>query len=104
VRDDFVKRPEDVIRAVRELRRLGLSVSLPYQTASGEMFFEIDGHVLTVAQMLKLMDQNQLGSRGSLSSQCQEKGMRVSARFLRALARSITEVVGLIARVTGRGS
>ena len=61
---DFVKRPEDVIRAVRALRRLGLSVSLPYQTASGEMFFEIDGHVLTVAQMLKLMDQNQLGSRG----------------------------------------
>jgi hypothetical protein len=61
---DFVKRPEDVIRAVRALRRLGLSVSLPYQTGSGEMFFEIDGHVLTVAQMLKLMDQNQLGSRG----------------------------------------
>jgi hypothetical protein len=61
---DFVKRPEDVIRAVRALRRIGLSVSLPYQTASGEMFFEIDGQALTVAQMLKLMDQNQLGSLG----------------------------------------
>jgi hypothetical protein len=29
------------------------------------MFFEIDGHVLTVAQMLKLMDQNQL-DRGEI--------------------------------------
>jgi hypothetical protein len=68
---DFVKRPEDVIRAVR---RLGLSVSLPYQTASGEMFFEIDGHVLTVAQMLKLMDQNQLDRGGICQVSARKKG------------------------------
>jgi hypothetical protein len=68
-----VKRAEDVIRAVRALRRVGLSVSLPYQTASGEIFFEIDGHVLTVAQMLKLMDQNQLGSRGGICQVSAEK-------------------------------
>ena len=71
---DFVKRPEDVIRAVRAVRRLGLSVSLPYQTASGEMFFEIDGQVLTVAQMLKLMDQNQLDRGGICQVSCKKKG------------------------------
>jgi hypothetical protein len=61
---DYLKRPEDVIRAVRSLQRLGLSLSLPYQTPSGEMFFEINGQVLTVAQMLKLLDQNQLDREG----------------------------------------
>jgi hypothetical protein len=58
---DFVKRPEDVIR-------------VPYQTASGEMFFEIDGHVLTVAQMLKLMDQNQLDRGGICQVSAKKKG------------------------------
>ena len=60
---DYLNRPEDVIRAVQSLRRLGSSVSLPYQTATGQMFFDIDGHVLTVVQILRLLDET--GSRGN---------------------------------------
>ena len=62
--NDYVKRPLDVIRAVRSLHSSGLSVSLPYLTSSGEMFFKVEGNVLTVSQMLRLLDENQLDSVG----------------------------------------
>ena len=58
---DYFKRPQDVANAVQSLRNAGLSVSLPYQTAHGEMFFEIEGYALTVAQILELIDKNELG-------------------------------------------
>jgi hypothetical protein len=50
-----------VANAVRSLRNAGLSVGLPHQTANGEMFFEIEGYLLTVAQILELFDKNELG-------------------------------------------
>ena len=62
--NSYIKRPLDVIRAVRSLHSSGLSVSLPYLTSSGEMFFKIEGSVLTVGQMLRLLDENQLNSTG----------------------------------------
>ena len=52
------------MQAVRSLRSSGLSVSLPHQTASGEMFFEIENCVLTVAQILELFDKNALNREG----------------------------------------
>jgi hypothetical protein len=61
---DYLKRPQDVVAAVRSLRSEGLSVSLPHQTADGEMFFEIEGYALTVAQILELFDKNELGRAG----------------------------------------
>ena len=61
---DYVKRPLDVIRAVRSLNSSGSLVSLPSVTASGEMFFKVEGSVLTVAQMLSLLDENRLNSMG----------------------------------------
>jgi hypothetical protein len=61
---DYLRRPQDVMDAVQSLRRSGLSVSLPHQTANGEMFFEIDGYVLTVAQILELLDKNELDHVG----------------------------------------
>jgi hypothetical protein len=62
--NDYAKRPMDVIRAVRSLNSSGLLVSLPSLTESGEMFFKVGGHILTVAQMLWLLDQNQLDPVG----------------------------------------
>ncbi len=61
---DYLKRPQDVANAVQSLRNAGLSVSLPHQTANREMFFEIEGYVLTVAQILELFDKNELGQAG----------------------------------------
>ena len=58
---DYFKRPQDAANEVRLLRNTGLSVSLPHQTANAEMFFEIEGYVLTVAQILELFDKNELG-------------------------------------------
>lgn len=51
-------------------------MSLPHQTANGEMFFEIEGYVLTVAQILELLDKNELD--------------RVSIRQFGAKQRTIT--------------
>jgi hypothetical protein len=62
--NDYVKRPLDVIRAVRSLNSSGSLVSLPFVTASGEMFFKVEGSELTVAQMLSLLDENRLNSMG----------------------------------------
>ena len=60
----YIKRPLDVIRALRSLHSSGLSVSLPYLTSSGEMFFKIEGSILPVGQMLRLLDENQLDRVG----------------------------------------
>ena len=62
--NDYVKRPLDVIRAIQSLNNSGALVSLPCVTASGEMFFKVEGNVLTVAQMLRLLDENRLNSTG----------------------------------------
>jgi hypothetical protein len=50
---DYLNRPEDVEKAVRSLRGSGLSVGLPYQTANGQMCFEVEDSVLTAAQILE---------------------------------------------------
>lgn len=57
-------RPLDVINAVRSLGKLGLSVSLPNKTSTGEMFFRVEGRDLSVAQILELLDKNELDLGG----------------------------------------
>ena len=61
---DFCERPGDIVSAVRSLRRAGMRVGLPYQTAEGVMFFQLDDYTLTVAQILELLDKNQLDRDG----------------------------------------
>ena len=61
---DYLKRPLDVIDTLRLLRRSGFSVSLPKQSESGVMFFEIEGCVLSVAQILELRDTKKLDRVG----------------------------------------
>jgi hypothetical protein len=60
----YSERTEDVVNAVRAMRRMGIRVSLPHQTADGVMFFQLDDYTLTVAQILELLDQNQLNRDG----------------------------------------
>jgi len=61
---DHPERIDDLIKAVRSQRRSGLSVGLPHQTADGLTFFEIDGVVLTVRQIVKLFDKKKLNRAG----------------------------------------
>ena len=61
---DHFQRIGDLIKAIRSLRRLGFSVSLPHQTADGIVFFEIDGLAFTVRQILELFDRKQLDRAG----------------------------------------
>ena len=58
--NEYFKRPQDVLEAVRSLGRLGLSVSLPDVRSDGQMFFRIEGRKLSAAQILELFDKNKL--------------------------------------------
>ena len=44
---DYSERAGDIVSAVRALRRMGMRVGLPYQTADGVMFFQLDDCALT---------------------------------------------------------
>ncbi len=61
---DYSERPEDVINAVRSLRRSGMDVGMPSQTPDGTMIFKLDGFTLSVAQILELLDRNRLDRDG----------------------------------------
>jgi hypothetical protein len=58
--NEYFKRPQDVVNAVRFLGRLGLSVSSPNMRTNGEMFFKIEGQELSVVQILELVDNDKL--------------------------------------------
>jgi len=61
---NFCERSGDIVSAVRSLRRAGMRVGLPYQTAEGVMFFQLDDYTLTAAQILELLDTNRLDRDG----------------------------------------
>jgi hypothetical protein len=61
---DFSERAGDIVSAIRALRRMGMRVGLPHQTADGVMFFQLDDYTLTVAQILELLDKNRLNRDG----------------------------------------
>jgi CheY-like chemotaxis protein len=61
---DYLKRPEDVNRAVRILRKNGIQVGLPTQKADGAMLFPVEELMLTADQILELSDKNELDREG----------------------------------------
>jgi hypothetical protein len=61
---NFCERSGDIVSAIRSLRRAGMRVGLPYQTAEGVMFFELDEYTLTVAQILELLDKKRFDREG----------------------------------------
>ena len=61
---DYPIRQQDLTKAVQSLRSSGLSVSLPYQTPHGDLCFGVEDYVLTAAQILELLDKNELNSVG----------------------------------------
>jgi hypothetical protein len=61
---DFSERAGDIVSAIRALRRSGMRVGLPHQTADGVMFFQLDDYTLAVTRTLELLDQNRLNPDG----------------------------------------
>jgi hypothetical protein len=58
-------RANDIARAVHLLRRHGMSVGFPMQTADGEMIFPVDRNLtLTADQMLELLERGELDAEG----------------------------------------
>jgi hypothetical protein len=58
-------RANDIARAVHLLRRHGMSVGFPMQTAYGEMIFPVDRNLtLTADQMLELLERGELDAEG----------------------------------------
>ncbi len=60
----YDERMGEIVNAVRALRRMGMRVSLPYQTADGVMFFHLDDYILTATQILELLNKNKLNREG----------------------------------------
>jgi hypothetical protein len=61
---NFPERRADVDKALRVLRRQGILVGLPMQTASGEMLFAVEGFTVTVSQLLELLDRDEPDLQG----------------------------------------
>jgi hypothetical protein len=61
---NFPERRADVDKALRVLRRQGLAVGLPMQTASGDMLFAVEGFTVSAHQILELLDRDELDLRG----------------------------------------
>jgi CheY-like chemotaxis protein len=61
---NYLKRPQDLMHALRSLRSSGMQVGLPFQTPAGEMLFQLDASTLSAAQILELLDKNELDRDG----------------------------------------
>ena len=59
------ERSKDVTKAVRVLRKQGVLVSFPMQTANGEIIFAVGkDFTVTADQMLELLDRGELHAEG----------------------------------------
>jgi hypothetical protein len=61
---NYAKRPEDVTKTLRVLRHKGIHVGLPMQKANGNMVFAAEDFTIAVAQLLELLDRDELDRDG----------------------------------------
>ena len=61
---NFHERPEDVAKALREMRLQGILVGFPLQNAKGDLLFAVEGFTITTAQLLALLDRDELDLDG----------------------------------------
>jgi hypothetical protein len=57
---DYIKRPQDVSKAVRLLRQEGVRIGLPMQKANGQMVFPVEEFTLSAGDILELFDKDEL--------------------------------------------
>lgn len=61
----FAERADDIVRAVKLLRRRGVAVGFPMQTADGEIIFAVGkDSTLTADQILGLLERGELHAEG----------------------------------------
>jgi hypothetical protein len=73
---NFLKKPEDIHRAVRLLRQNGVSVGVPLQTADGVMLFPVEDQTLTTKEILGLLERKELNNEGIRRLGAAKKGAR----------------------------
>ena len=62
---NYAERANDIVRAVHLLRRHGMAVGFPMQTAEGEIIFPVGkDFTLTADQILELLDRGELHAEG----------------------------------------
>jgi hypothetical protein len=59
-----IQRLKEIGKAVQILRQRGIRVGLPMQTANGEMIFPVDDNTISAAQILELLDKDELDGDG----------------------------------------
>lgn len=82
-------RSNDVTKAVRVLRRNGVPVGFPMQTANGEIIFAIGkDFTITADQVLELLDLGELHAEG-VRRLAQAHGRMVDPRSLHSIHRRL---------------
>ena len=56
---NYTERTDNLVKAVQELRRHGVAVDFPMQTADEEMIFAVGKNTLTADQILELLDHGE---------------------------------------------
>ena len=75
------ERSKDVTKAVRVLKKQGVPVSFPMQTANGEIAFAVGkDFTVTADQMLELLDRGELHAEGV----CRLGHAQAAATFMRS--------------------
>lgn len=62
--NNYAARADDLVKAVQVLRKRGMTVGFPMQTADGEIIFEVGKDTLTADQILKLLERSELHAEG----------------------------------------
>jgi len=61
----YPARANDIVKAVHLLRKNGIAVDFPMQTADGEIIFPVDKNfTLTADQILELLERGELDAEG----------------------------------------
>ena len=61
---NYLERTSDIVRAVGLLRKHGVAVGFPMQTADGEVIFSVGKDTLTADQLLELLQRDELNAEG----------------------------------------
>ena len=74
---NYAERPNDIVRAVHLLRRHGMAVGFPMQTADGQIIFPVGkDFTLTADQILELLE---LLERGELDAEGVRRSVEAQA-------------------------
>jgi hypothetical protein len=61
---NYVQRLKEIGKAVHILRQSGIRVGLPMPTANDQMIFPVGDNTISAAQILELLDKDELASDG----------------------------------------